>query len=210
MAIVCEGCGGYIQPLVDTDAQAIRCPDCGHREPMRILPLFIVTGASGAGKTAVVRELRRLLPEWEIFETDVIWGADWQQVRNNWLRIAHSIAQSGRPTLLCGMMLPEDIDRCDHRPFFRQVYYLNLHCDDPTRAARLRARPAWRGCTEAFLAEQQQFAHWLLEHAETAFDPPLRTLDTTQTPVSAVACQIRDWALERWHGEPLKSGSGGG
>ena len=43
------------------------------------LPLFIVTGASGAGKTCVVPELRRLLPDWEVFETDILWdsGGDW-------------------------------------------------------------------------------------------------------------------------------------
>ena len=47
-----------------------------------------------AGKTAVITELRRLLPEWEVFETDILWdsGGDWQFVRSNWLRIAHSIA----------------------------------------------------------------------------------------------------------------------
>jgi hypothetical protein len=117
MAVVCPGCGAYTQPVVDVAAQASLCPACGHQAPVRILPLFIVTGASGVGKTAVVGELRRLLPAWDIFETDVIHGADWQQVKCNWLRIAYAIAQSGRYTLLCGTMLPEEVDRCDHRPF---------------------------------------------------------------------------------------------
>src|SRR6476660_7453266 len=113
--MVCAACGDYNALIVDPRSQSAQCLRCGHAEPMRIVPLFIVTGASGVGKTAVVGELRRLMPEWEVFETDLIWGADWQQVRNNWLRIAHSIAQSGRGTILCGTMLPEDIDRCDHR-----------------------------------------------------------------------------------------------
>ncbi len=46
MAVVCNGCGSYIQPIVNVEAQSIRCPECEHDEPMRILPLFIVTGAS--------------------------------------------------------------------------------------------------------------------------------------------------------------------
>src|SRR3954447_19653719 len=125
MTIVCHACGAYMQPFVNIAGQLIRCPQCEHIEPMRILPLFIVTGASGAGKTAVVSELRRLLPDWDIFETDVLHGADWQQQRNRWLRVAPSIAQSGRHTILCGTMLPADIDLCDHRPFFSQVCYLN-------------------------------------------------------------------------------------
>ena len=197
MAIVCNGCGGYVQPVVNVAAQAVRCPACAHVEPMRIGPLFIVTGASGVGKTAVVPVLRRLLPTWDVFETDVMHGADWQQQRNNWLRVAHSIAQCGRYTLLCGTMLPADIDQCDHRPFFSQIYYLNLHCDDATRAARLRARPVWRGCDEAFIDRHRQFAAWLLDHATTAFDPTLVTVDTTRATAEEVAVQIRAWAVER-------------
>jgi hypothetical protein len=77
-------------------------------------------------------------------------------------------------------------------------YYLNLHCDDATRDARLRARPGWRRCTEEFIAEHRKFARWLLENAPTAFDPPMPTVDTTDTPVPEVALQIRDWARKHW------------
>ena len=196
MTIVCNGCGAYIQPLVNAEAQSVRCPQCAHDEPMRILPLFIVTGASGVGKTAIVPELRRLLPDWDIFETDVMHAADWQQQRSNWLRVAHAIAQSGRHTILCGTMLTADIDQCDYRPFFSQIYYLNLHCADETRAARLRARPAWRGCDEAFIEKHRQFAQWLLEQATTAFDPPLVTVETTTESAQEVAAQIREWVLD--------------
>lgn len=194
MAIVCNGCGAYIQPAVNVEQQSIRCRQCQAVTPMQILPLFIVTGASGVGKTAVVPVLRRLLPDWVICETDVMHGADWPQVRSNWLRVAHAIAQSGRHTILCGTMLPVDIDQCDHRPFFSQVYYLNLHCDDATRAARLQSRPAWRGCDEAFVEEHRKFAQWLLDHAASDFNPPLVTVDTTYSSTAEVAEQIRDWA----------------
>lgn len=195
MAIVCTGCGAYIRPQVNVEAQSIRCPQCDHSEPMRIPPLFIVTGASGVGKTTVVAELRRLLPDWEVFETDILHGVDWQQVKCNWLRIAHAIAQNGRLTMLCGTLLPEEVDQCDHRPCFSQIYYLNLHCDDETRAARLRARPAWRGCDEDFIEKQRKFAQWLLDHAAIDFDPPLPTVDTTTNTPRMVAEEIRTWAL---------------
>lgn len=91
-------------------------------------------------------------------------------------------------------MLPADIDQCDHRPFFSQVYYLNLHCDDATRAARLRSRPAWRGCDEAFIEQHRKFAQWLLDHAASDFNPQLVTLETTYSSAAEVAEQIRVWA----------------
>lgn len=196
MALVCRRCGGYIQPLVDIAAQSMRCPTCDHVEAQRIAPLWIVTGASGVGKTTVVTALRALLPDWEIFDTDIIHAADWQQHRSNWLRLAHAIAQNGRYTLLCGTMLPQDVDRCDHRPLFSKIYYLNLHCDDATRSARLLARPLWRHCnTPEFIEQHRQFAHWLLDHAATDFDPPMPTLDTTHTTPQMIAQEIRDWVL---------------
>jgi len=61
-----------------------------------------------------------MLPDWEIFETDILWDSagDWNMVKCNWLRIAHSIAQSGRPTLLCVTMRPAEIESCESLPLF--------------------------------------------------------------------------------------------
>ena len=195
MAIVCAACRHWVGVTVNQEAQSVRCGECGHEEPIRLLPLFIVTGTSGVGKTAVIAELRRLLPEWEVFDTDILWdsGGNYQRVKCNWLRIAYSIAQSGRPTILCGTILPSDLASCDHLPFFRRIHYAALHCDDDSRAARLRARPGVLACSEAFIAEHHRFARWFVENAETAFDPPLTLLDTTHTTVEETAHQLRDW-----------------
>jgi hypothetical protein len=198
--MICESCGAWIQPTVDKAASLLLCPQCGHGHAARFLPLFIVTGASGVGKTAVVAELRGIMPEWDIFETDILWdsGGDWHTAHCNWLRIAFSIAQSGRGTILCGTMVPEKIDTCDHHQLFSKVCYLNLHCDDDAREARLRARPAWRGVTDDFVREHARTARWLVDNADTVFDPPMPTVDTTHATPREVAGQIRDWALGQW------------
>lgn len=198
--MICTACAAWIAPIIDRAAHTLRCPECGFVEGYRPFPLFIVTGASGTGKSAVIPALRPLLPAWEIFETDILWdsGGNWDFVRNNWLRIAHSIAASGRPTLLCGTLVPETVDRCDHRHYFDPIHYLALHCHARTLEARLRARPAWRNHMEAFIAGQRELSAWLLRNATTAFDPPLVLLDTTDAPISDTAEQIRDWAASRW------------
>lgn len=165
---------------------------------MKRLPFFIVTGASGAGKSTVVPELRRLLPDFDVFDMDLLAADDWQQVKWNWLKIAHSIAQSGRGTVLCGTVVPENLAGAPYLPYFDGIYYLNLHCDDETRAARLRARPAYRGTTEEFIADHANFARWLLEHAATAFDPPMPTVDTTGRTVAVVADEVAAWVRRVW------------
>lgn len=96
-------------------------------------PLFIVTGASGSGKTYVIKELRRLMPDFDIFDPDSLIefiGHDWEKMRNIWLRVARNIAENGRMTIICGTMMPWDIEKCADFPFFKHVYYLNLHCDE--------------------------------------------------------------------------------
>lgn len=201
--MVCNGCAGWIDPVREYEAGTIRCPDCGHTEPRRFLPLFIVTGPSGVGKTTVIEELWRLLPDFEIFETDIIWdsGGDWQSVKCSWLRIADSLAQRGRPTILCGTMNPDEIDQCESRAAFPRIHYLALECEDAVLIERLRARPAWRGSTDAFIAQSLEYARWYRENAKTRFDPPLEFADTTHATVEETAHRIRDWAVKHWRAE---------
>ncbi|HET9222916.1 MAG TPA: hypothetical protein VFO07_10450 [Roseiflexaceae bacterium] len=166
--------------------------------------MFIVTGPSGVGKTAIVPALQQLLPDWDVFETDILWdsGGDWTMSACNWLRIAQHIAQrpTGKPTILCGTMLPDRIADCPSLPLFSAVYWLALLCEPTTLADRLRRRPAWRGWDEAKIAEHLQFADWFRSHAQAAFDPPLAIVDTTNIPIEATASAVRDWALARWIG----------
>ncbi|MBU5348357.1 AAA family ATPase [Paenibacillus lautus] len=155
-------------------------------------PLFIVTGASGSGKTYVIKELRRLMPDFDIFDPDNLIefiGHDWEMMRNIWLRVARNIAENGRMTIICGTMMPWDIEKCADFPFFKHVYYLNLHCDEETREKRLRERN-W---AEEEIQNHKNFAKRLLEIADEVYNPPMPTIDTTVTDVTEVASRIKEW-----------------
>lgn len=156
------------------------------------LPLFIVTGASGSGKTYVIKELRKMMPDFDIFDPDNLVefiGHDWENIRNIWLRVARNIAESGRMTIICGTMMPWDIEKCADFPFFKHVYYLNLHCDEETREKRLRERK-W---SEEEIQNHKNFAKRLLEIADEVYNPPMPTIDTTDTDVTEVASRIKEW-----------------
>jgi hypothetical protein len=94
------------------DGAVLRCPRCGDEQQVPDLPLFVVTGASGTGKSAVTGPLRRQLPHCEIFDADALLpvaalGLDtW---RSTWLRLAHDIALNGRVTVLAGSLLPSQL-----------------------------------------------------------------------------------------------------
>lgn len=156
------------------------------------LPLFIVTGASGSGKTYVIKELRKMMPDFDIFDPDNLVefiGHDWENIRNIWLRVARNIAESGRMTIICGTMMPWDIEKCADFPFFKHVYYLNLHCDEETREKRLRERK-W---SEEEIQNHKNFAKRLLEIADEVYNPPMPIIDTTDTDVTEVASRIKEW-----------------
>jgi dephospho-CoA kinase len=159
------------------------------------LPLFIVTGSSGSGKTYVMNELRKSLPDFVVFDLDNLRGFidynDWPDVLNIWLRFARNIAESGKMTILCGTAMTWDVEKCVDFSYFRHVYYLNLHCDDETREKRLLERN-W---SNEMIQEYKNFAKWLIENADKAYDPPMPTVDSTVTDVSEVAAQIKNWVL---------------
>jgi hypothetical protein len=196
--IVCESCGEWVKVRVDRDVGSVDCEECGASQAIRLMPLFVVTGPSGAGKTAVIPHLRERLPEVDVFETDQIWdsGGDWQMVKCNWVRVALAVAQSGRASVLCGTILPKDLASCDHAALFRCIHYLALTCSDDARERRLRNRKGVLASTDAFIQEHHRFARWLAENADTAFDPVLRIVDTTIASPDETATFIEEWVRE--------------
>lgn len=166
------------------------------------LPLFIVTGASGVGKTTVITELRRIMPDFDVFGTDMFpkttANIDNQDKKNILLRFAYAVLQSGRGTIICGTFMPWEAEKCDDFNKFSEVYFINLHCDDATRNNRLRSRPNKATWTDEKLKDHEEFAQWLLDNAETAFNPPMPTIDTTYTQPSEVAKQIKEYVIQKW------------
>lgn len=180
------------------------CSTCGAGLRFLRLTLFIVSGASGSGKTTVMHHLLHTLPECVVLESDILWGTvpadgpnDFHSYYDLWLRMVKAVAQAGKPVLLCGTALPETIEHLPERRYIGTINYLALVCDDRTQRERLVARPGWRKSdTEEFLQAQAGFNHHLLQHA-TEMSPPMELLDTTEVPAVETARQVRRWVQSR-------------
>jgi predicted kinase len=201
---VCPKCGMYSEAkAVDPAGPFAICPDCGYAHRFLQLPLFVITGASGAGKSTICLALVPRLSECVVMESDILWrpefaSADdnYQSYRNLWLRVAKNIGQSGRPVVLCGTALPEQFEPCTERRYFTHIHYLALVCDDEVLVQRLYARPAWRKAgSDEFIHRMVMFNAWLKSHS-TMTEPPITLLDTTnlsiERTVELVATWIRD------------------
>lgn len=201
---VCHHCGLYrADKIIDPAGPYAICPECGHKHPFRYLPLLIVSGASGAGKSAVCNALLGRVTDAVLLDCDILWRPAFNAPEDNyrdffetWLRMAKNIGQSGRPVVLfgAGAGVPENIESRVERRYFSAVHRLALVCDDDILAGRLRARPQWRGSSEeAYVQAHIDFNRWFRETGPTL---GITTLDTTHSTLEETTAQVTDW-IER-------------
>jgi hypothetical protein len=208
---VCPSCGEYsVDKAVETTVAPMAlatCPRCGRRHAFRRQPLFIVTGASATGKTTVGLQLVTALPECVVLDSDILWGKAFEELegtasdphpyRTVWLRMAKNIGQGGRPVVLLGSALPEQLESSPERRYFEAVHYLTFVCSSEALDARLSARPAWRGSGTTEMREvMRSFNQWLEENASKT-QPPMTVLDTTSLSVAAAVDAVTGWVRER-------------
>lgn len=192
----CYACGGYTiqRRALAHGIGSFACPVCGYQwPPTRVLPLFIVTGASGAGKTTIIQPLQQRLNTCGVFDKDQIWATNWDMVMNNFFRVASALAQGSRHTVIVGTIVPDHLAGLSDRDLVSDIYYINLHCDDQTRRNRLLTRRKWGLPDEDFIQAHARFAARLLIDAGTMFGHPMPTIDTSAQTPEAVAEQVAVW-----------------
>ena len=198
---ICPRCGMYSeQKTIDPNGPFAICRHCGYAHPFKQLPLFIVTGASGSGKSAACLQLVALLPECVVLEVDLLWrpesfraDTNYRDFRNLCLRVAKNIGQSGRPVVLSGTGSPDQYETCPERLYFSETHYLGLVCDDSAIQQRLKDRPPWRASSDLDkIAEHIMFNRWIKANASQTV-PPMTLLDTSSAIIQTTAGQIAGW-----------------
>jgi hypothetical protein len=193
----CQACDD--PHLMESEGGIARCPACGGVDPsIAIRPLFVVTGASGSGKTTIFPELLRRMPGWcAVFDVD--WLIDplrdaakdaqvnWSAFTDTWLHVAHGVAQNGLPTLLLAPFIPEHLKNLPGRAWVGEIHHLVLDCPDGERVRRIEARPCWRARD---VDAQTEFGRWLRQNLAPV-------IDTSTLSPSEVADAVAAWVRER-------------
>jgi predicted kinase/ribosomal protein S27AE len=191
--VFCMNCGPGTILDADPGAHRLRCSRCRAGSWLPALPLFVVTGASGTGKSTITGPLRTLLPGCLVAETDVILhvaALGWDTWRNTWLQLAHAAALGGQTTVLTGSLTADQLERLPARKLIGPIHFALLDCPDDVLADRLRARPAWRGTSSpAKITEHQRFAAWLRARVTPSFD-------TSTASPAEVAGRIAAWIAD--------------
>ena len=207
---VCPNCGLYSdEKAIDPAGPFAICPDCGHRHPFVRLPLFVITGASGVGKSTVCLQMAGRIPDCLFFEGDILWRTEfarpedeYRDFRNICLRVAKGIMQNGRPVVLCGSSTPGQYEACPEFRYFDGVHYLALVCNTATLTRRLKERPAWRNSSGlAFVETMVDFNQWFFDNAERLAST-MTLLDTSDISLQQTCRHVTAWLRTRLEAIP--------
>lgn len=206
---ICSNCGLYrADKVIDESGPYAVCPECGHKHMFKRLPLFILTGASGVGKSTTCMELQKTMPEVVVMESDILWRDEFNKPENNyreyremWLRVCKNISQSGKPVVLCGCAVPEQFENCIERRYFSNLYYLALVCEEDKLSQRLKQRPSYRNCSsEEYIAGHVGFNNWFLNNSNKV-TPNITLLDNSKDSTEKTVEKVKLWILQRWNGD---------
>ena len=165
--------------------------------------LFIITGASCVGKSALCNELFLEEKEYIVMESDLLWNSIYNTPENNyceyrrlWMRVCANIAQIGKPIVLCGCATPEQFENQPERDFFTDIHYLAVVCDTQVLEHRMRVG---RSITdENWIKSSIEFNNWLKANADHTI-PHITLLDTSKILVSQASSIVDNWIVTNLH-----------
>jgi gluconate kinase len=170
-------------------------------KPTRKCPLFIVTGASGIGKSTLCERLFQNESDYVVLEGDILWDerfntpeTNYKAYRQLWLRLCAAISQSGKPVVLCGCVTPEQLEYLEERQLFTKIYYLALVADQQTIEHRMRV--GRQISDEQWLSSSAHFNQWIIDHAAHT-EPPMTLLDVSTLTLEEHTKMLHQWIMER-------------
>ena len=193
---ICPNCGNYRWDKNVTETEII-CPRCSHRWGYRRLPIFILSGCSGVGKTTTGQELLRRQTDFIVLDADIFYNImphetveDYMAQTEQMLSLSRNLMQSGKPILWTRAGCLDLLPHAYNSRFFSAIHCLALTCEESALRKRMREG---RGITDkGRLNSSAEYNRYFETHdriGEQAFE----TLDITHLSVSEVADRVEAW-----------------
>lgn len=197
---ICPQCGNYNWDKTVTETE-IACPRCGHRWHYRRLPLFILSGCSGVGKTTTAQELLQRQTDLIVLDADLFYNLMPHESDEDYLRqveqvlsLSRNLMQCGKPVLWTMAGSLDKIHRTYNCRFFSAIHCLALTCEE---SALRRRMTEGRGIAdEGWLQSSADYNRYFQTHDQLG-DLRFETLDITDKSVSEVASAVEAWVQSK-------------
>lgn len=200
MVDICPKCGNYDWDKT-VEGGAVTCKKCGHEWGFLKLPLFIVTGASGVGKTTTVQALQRMSRDFVCLDSDLFHSVMPHETREDYMAqteqlmaFARDVMQCGKPTVWARAGNIDMLGGAYGTRFFSHIYVLALVCgEDELRRRMTEGRgirdPEW-------VRSSVDYNRYFMEH-DNIGGVGYETLDVTGLTVEDAAREAEAWMKGR-------------
>lgn len=200
MIEICSKCGNYEWDKEIT-GNKLRCPKCGEEWEFRRLPLFILTGCSGVGKTTTAIEIMRRRVDFVVLDADIFAGyVNWndEESCNGWVEmitnISKDIMQSGKPVLWTMAGCLDRLPKAYNSRYFSEIKCLALVCGEDALRERMQTG---RGITDDnWINGSCDYNRYFMEHNSLG-DTRFETFDITGKEPGEVADYVVQWLQKR-------------
>lgn len=189
----CPKCGNYEwDKVVSDDKIYISCPKCEYQWKFKSLPIFILTGCSGVGKSTTALELMQRETDYIVMDGDIfgILGEDYQYRAEQLLNFSKNIMQVGKPILWTMAGALEKLNNTYNSRFIKEFHFLALVCDEKDLCYRMREGRKIEN--EQWIQASVEHNNYLKTHDEID-DVYYDSYDITGKSVSEVADYVDAW-----------------
>ncbi len=198
MITICPKCHNHEwdKEVIGVDKKIVRCPKCKHEWKSTGLPLFILTGCSGVGKTTTAVELLQREIDFVVLDADYfqfmpsVTLEDWAEHIERQEEISADIMQAGRPVLWAMAGCLDKLHSTYSERFFRKIYCLALTCE-PEELER-RMREGRNISDEGWINGSRDYNQYFREH-NTIGDISYEMLDITNKSTDEIADYVTSW-----------------
>lgn len=197
---ICPKCGNDEWDK-HVDGATVACPKCGHSWNLRKLPLMILTGCSGVGKTTTAQAIMQRAVDFVVLDADMFYGVmsietedDERDRVEQMMSLSKNIHQSGQPVLWTMAGNLDKLGNAYNRQFFSEIACLALVCEE---TALRRRMTEGRGITDpAWIESSVDYNRYFMTHdalGDTRFD----RLDITGRQPDEVASLVIEWVCRQ-------------
>lgn len=144
MIEICSNCGNHAWDK-EIIGNKLHCPKCGAEWKFQSLPLFILTGCSGVGKTTTAIEIVRKKVDFVVLDADIFAGfINWndEESCNSWVELIENISkdimQSGKLVLWTMAGCLERLSKAYNSRYFSEIIVLALVTDENALRQRMQ------------------------------------------------------------------------